>query len=311
MNNLKEIDHKNYLEATVVMLQSDKPSYLQIIQRDILTRKKGTLEIHDSPWTDVDDDFKPQHLYVLSNDELKKDDWIIWRRNKDELLLRQVIQNRNELGIKLEGDAIYDISKPFMKKVIASTDESLNESIEMAGRKAKEAFNKILPEPSDEFIKKYVESYNSGIPITNILVEYELGFNGVHLSKDGIKNINTPAKIKVDKNDKINITTRAFEFIKKYPKESTVNKNEDWSKLAKIGSPEKWMEVYLHYQELLLENDTREFLENIPKPTWDDVFVKISKLCWYDSDSNAQLNYDSLRYLMEENFNPPTPKNNN
>ena len=154
MNNLKEIDDKNYLKAIVIMLQSDKPSYLQIIKRDILTRKKGTLEIHDSPWSDVDDDFKPQHLYVLSDDELKKDDWIIWRYNEDKMLLRQVIQNRKYLGVKLEGDAIYDVSKSFMKKVIASTDESLNESIEMVGRKAKEAFDKILPNIPKEFIEK-------------------------------------------------------------------------------------------------------------------------------------------------------------
>ena len=65
-----------------------------------------------------------------------------------------------------------------------------------------------------EFVKKYVESYNSGIPITNILVEYELGFNGVNLSKDGIKNINIPSKIKVDENDNIIIKGKKLAFMR-------------------------------------------------------------------------------------------------
>ena len=303
MNNLKEIDDKNYLKAIVIMLQSDKPSYLQIIKRDILTRKKGTLEIHDSPWSDVDDDFKPQHLYVLSDDELKKDDWIIWRYNEDKMLLRQVIQNRKYLGVKLEGDAIYDVSKSFMKKVIASTDESLNESIEMVGRKAKEAFDKILPNIPKEFIEKYVESYNSGNPIKDILVEYDKGFNGFSFDGKETKEINRLGKIKVNENDEITITTRAFEFIKKYPKESLGSKNEDWSKLAKIGSPEKWMEVYMHYQELLLENDTREFLENIPKKSWDDIYKDVNTI-----EFNSKI--EVFNYL-KKNYNVPSPKNNN
>lgn len=303
---IKEINDNNYLEAKIIMLQLDKPSYLQIIQRDILTRKKGTLEIHDSPWSDVDNDFKPQHLYVFSEEKINVEDFIYDTVNKKVWKCGSII---NDMAIcdKLQNKCHRNVAN----KIIATTDESLNESIKMVGRKAKEAFDKILPNIPKEFIEKYVESYNSGNPIKDVLVEYDKGFNGFSFDGKETKEINRLGKIKVYENDEINITTRAFEFIKKYPKESLGSKNEDWSKLAKIGSPDKWMEVYLHYQELLLENDTREFLDNIPKPNWDDVFVKISKYLWFDTNGDAQINYNSLRSLLEEKFNPPTLKNNN
>ena len=43
------------------------------------------------------------------------------------------------------------------REVLATTDESLN-----------------LPQPSQQFIKKFVEEYNRGNIITDVLVEYEL-----------------------------------------------------------------------------------------------------------------------------------------
>ena len=96
---------------------------------------------------------------------------------------------------------------------------------------------------------------------------------------------------------------KKFKLIKKYPKESLGSKNEDWSKLAKIGSPEKWMEVYMHYQELLLENDTREFLENIPKKSWDDIYKDVNTI-----EFNSKI--EVFNYL-KKNYNVPSPKNNN
>ena len=43
------------------------------------------------------------------------------------------------------------------REVLATTDESLN-----------------LPQPSQQFIQKYIEEYNRGNIITDVLVEYEL-----------------------------------------------------------------------------------------------------------------------------------------
>lgn len=275
MNNLKEIDEKNYLKAKVVMLQSDKPSYLQIIQRNILKRKEGTLEIHDSPWADVDDDFKPQHLYITSEEKINLEDFIYDPINKKVWKCGSII---NDMAIcdKLHNQChIHEA-----KKIIATTDKSFNESIEMAERKAKEAFNKILSEPSFEFIKKFVYYYNSGTPITDILFEYELGFNGLY-------------KAKVDENDNIII------------------KGKSWDDLSKIGSPEKWMEVYLHYQELLLENDAREFLENIPKPNWNDIENILDKTNQKAHNGVYNLNdKNDFLFLLSTYFNTPTLKKN-
>jgi hypothetical protein len=33
----------------------------------------------------------------------------------------------------------------------------------------------------------------------------------------------------------------------------------DWNKLAKIGTPDKWLKVYEHYQQLLIQRDVTEF----------------------------------------------------
>jgi hypothetical protein len=41
---------------------------------------------------------------------------------------------------------------------------------------------------------------------------------------------------------------------------------------------------------------------------WDELFVKVAKLCWYDESGDAQLSYDQLRNMLEENYNPPTKK---
>ncbi len=37
--------------------------------------------------------------------------------------------------------------------------------------------------------------------------------------------------------------------------------NDDWSELAKMGTPEKWLDVYEHYQDLLIKEDVARFWE--------------------------------------------------
>lgn len=296
MNNLKEIDDKTYLKAIVIMLQSDKPSYLQIIQRDILTRKEGTLEIHDSPWSDVDDDFKPQHLYVLSNDDIQEGDYYLCLH---DLVVFKAIWKNDEFKDP-------NILKT-NKKIIATTDESLNESIEMVGRKAKEAFDKILPNIPKEFIKEFVESYNSVNPIENVLVEYDKGFNGFSFDGKETNEIKRLGKIKLDENYEINITTRSMEFLKKYPKES-IGKNK-WSELEKIGSPDKWIKMYLHYQDLLVENDAREFVENIPNPNWNDIEKILDEKNQQAHNGVYNLNdKNDFLFLLSTYFNTPSLK---
>ena len=74
------------------------------------------------------------------------------------------------------------------EKIIATTDISL----------VKE-YN--LPQPSQQFIQKYIEEYNKGNIITDVLVEYESDFNSCFCTKDICNGNNCPKKLKVNPKD--------------------------------------------------------------------------------------------------------------
>lgn len=86
-----------------------------------------------------------QHLYFLSNEEIKEGDWQVHWSND----LNNYIISQHKLG------------KSTGLKVIATTDKSLN-----------------LPQPSQSFIEKYISEYNKGNKIEEVMVEYELFDNG-------------------------------------------------------------------------------------------------------------------------------------
>ena len=113
----------------------------------------------------------PQELYITSDEKIKLNDWYI-----DDV--DQVRQNF------IDDKEYWAVRKDY-KKVISSTDKSLN-----------------LPQPSDSFIKAYIEAYNSGNPITKVMVEYEEVVKDYHLYSD--LEI-YQEKIKVDKNNTITI----------------------------------------------------------------------------------------------------------
>ena len=83
------------------------------------------------------------------------------------------------------------------KKVIATTDTSLK--IKHQHSPYLRDWN--LPQPSQQFIKEYIESYNKGEVITYVLVEYEL---------------------KMIHNGRINSNTKIWEEVKVNPKDNTI-----------------------------------------------------------------------------------------
>jgi len=95
------------------------------------------------------------HLYLLSDDEIKEGDWYYNSR------LKQIFQAIRNSGYSKKTDDY---------KIIATTDTSLIENIEMIGTGSTYLFK--LPQPSQQFIEKYIESYNAGQVINDVLVEY-------------------------------------------------------------------------------------------------------------------------------------------
>jgi hypothetical protein len=74
------------------------------------------------------------------------------------------------------------------REILATTDKSLG-----------------LPSPSDGFIRKFIEKYNAGTPITKVMVEYEEYPITTYGMSDGEPETDT--RLKVDKDNCITITS--------------------------------------------------------------------------------------------------------
>ena len=104
------------------------------------------------------ENFKHQHLYIISDDKIKEGDWCINTGGniKDSFPFRvtkEVMNNK------------------FIKKIIATTDTSLYIHQKETFYLPERVF--YLPQPSQQFIQKFVEEYNKGREIKEVLVEYE------------------------------------------------------------------------------------------------------------------------------------------
>jgi hypothetical protein len=99
--------------------------------------------------------YKTFYLYFLSNDEIKDNDWFLQRGHR----IKQC-KNDSKAANKLES----------CKKIIATTDSSLKKP---SGEIYPE-WN-YVPQPSQEFIEKYIKLYNQGNTIIDVLVEYKIG----------------------------------------------------------------------------------------------------------------------------------------
>ena len=117
-------------------------------------------------------DYLNQHLYILSSEEIKEGDWfydsalnkISQATKKDDI---NWFNELNPEGIKV------------CKKIIATTNNNISLNL---GKEYHESpvqggqlYTRLkpYPQPSPQFIAKFIESYNKGIPIVEILVEYE------------------------------------------------------------------------------------------------------------------------------------------
>ena len=141
--------------------------------------------------------FPKQHLYIISDDEIKEGDWFY------------------NIHSKIVGRAEFNFGKDELaKKIIATTDTSLGNYIWKQTNKKSKLYNiqqniettkKVfipLPQSSQQFIEKYIEEYNKGQQITECLVEYEEIYPK-HFTYNPNENIIT--RLKVDKNNIITI----------------------------------------------------------------------------------------------------------
>ena len=143
-------------KAKVVMLPTNEPSKIG----NLATYQKRSLsKVIKEGVNPKDSTVQFWNLYIISDDEIKKGDYIYC-----------TITNAIEIAKYNHDYLIRD-----WKKVIATTDTSLyihqKETISLSER----VF--YLPQPSQQFIQKYIEEYNKGNIITDVLVEYEYLLN--------------------------------------------------------------------------------------------------------------------------------------
>ena len=144
MKNLKEIDGKYYRQCKVVMLPTEDKSFLY------LDREGSKLGSYNKPEASVDE-FISQGICVITDDEIKEGDHFISSRTRYLLRKGAVLPTNLKVG---------------HRKIVASTDTLLD-------YKAGIDVGLFLPNLSKYFIKQFIERYNAGDKIEDVLIEYE------------------------------------------------------------------------------------------------------------------------------------------
>jgi hypothetical protein len=134
---------EQFKRAQVIMLPTN------VLSNISLSKKTNNL-VCNSNKHDTLSMFTNHHLYIISDNEIKKGDWCL-----------DTVHN-----ILFISDGNLELYKSTDKKIIATTDTSLKKVVGIGTFAA-------FPQPSQQFIEKYIESYNKGEVIANVLIEYK------------------------------------------------------------------------------------------------------------------------------------------
>lgn len=140
---------EQFKRAQVIMLPTENKT------NDNIVKDGNKLEIVYNN-SHQHEDYIPQHLYIISDDEIKVNEYGYHSLDKKPIKITKEL---------LDGD----IRRFGYKKIIATTDKSLIIDTEIFGKNR----YKEIPQPSQQFIIKYIEEYNKSNIITDVLVEYD------------------------------------------------------------------------------------------------------------------------------------------
>jgi len=106
---------------------------------------------------------KPQHLYIISDEEIKECDWFIGETG--------IVKRANKIGknnAQIHTSDGYAYFKHKSKKIIATTDKSLG----ITDYRVSPVPNFCdMPRLHESFIQAFVKAYNEGKPITEVDLE--------------------------------------------------------------------------------------------------------------------------------------------
>ena len=221
MENLLYLCHINtikmntFKKAKVVMLTTNEKvintkEYQLLLSNSLFWTSKIEIERYTKGWFFLNnssipnscaitvpnvENFKHQHLYIISDDEIKEGDWCLIDNNKvGKRTNKQTYPNCTDGESHLcyyyiinGEERSYHVIH--CKKIIATTDTSLlidtyiNQGDTVKGdliiKRGSDYTTGLkgrinLPQLSEQFIQKYIEEYNRGNIISDVLVEYEL-----------------------------------------------------------------------------------------------------------------------------------------
>lgn len=133
----------------------------------IMGKGSKSLMLYDNHYCKLSDTYLNQHLYILSDEEIKEGDWFIWN-DSVELRLDKMYKM-----LKKHDWAIKYIEA---KKIIATTNPELHkpgyESVKHPS---------YIPKLPTDFIEKYVEEWNK----RNVIKQIELDYEANVLLEDG------------------------------------------------------------------------------------------------------------------------------
>lgn len=154
---LIQIDGKSYKKCKVVMLSINEKAD----HKSLLLCKDNSLRI---PVTGAEARrlenagfVKPQHLYILSDEKIKEGDWCI---------MLDSFENVFSIPQHYTNPKTQHLNKG-LRKIIACTDDSLRIGELKEGGRIEH-----LPQPSQSFIEYFIEEYNKGNIITDVMVEH-------------------------------------------------------------------------------------------------------------------------------------------
>jgi len=165
----------------IVMLPTEKAEDCLYLQNGKLNYHKGYLT---QEYLKYSLNAKSYHLYILSDEEIKEGDWFMDITPMNYGKIYQSVGFSKSKGYEhWIKSTIGVIKEPIIqcKKIIATRDTSLKilcNKCEGAGwmLECKNCNGEgliSLPQPSTSFIQKYIEEYNKGNVITDVMVEYE------------------------------------------------------------------------------------------------------------------------------------------
>ena len=141
---------EQFKRVQIILLETNNKS-------NIWSHKGRRLYYNQNNPNDVDDEIR-YNIYIISDDEIKEGDWYF---DGTDFIHKKSKHN----------NTLVDGNKQ-AKKIIATTDTSSINIRQMTFMDEATEWIYDIPQPSQQFIEKYIEEYNNGNIITDIEVEY-------------------------------------------------------------------------------------------------------------------------------------------